>query len=116
LFLHPARRARRDGLSRPDLGRCGPIRSGESNLTKNKGVSAMTFARFLTAGTFALALSATTAFTGGALAKDDVTLDLVEPLAQYKIYVAENTAKLVKDTREFVAAIKAGDVEKAKKL
>jgi iron uptake system component EfeO len=75
----------------------------------------MTFARFLTAGALALALG-TTALTTGALAKDDASLDLVEPLARYKIYVAENTAKLVKDTRLFVAAIKAGDVEKAKKL
>lgn len=75
----------------------------------------MTFARLLSAGTLVLALS-TTALTGGALAQNDVSLDLVEPLAQYKIYVAENTAKLVKDTRQFVAAIKAGNVEKAKEL
>lgn len=74
----------------------------------------MTFARFLAAGTLALALTTTSALT--ALAKDDASLDLVEPLAQYKIYVAENTAKLVTDTRQFVAAIKAGNVEKAKTL
>ena len=43
-------------------------------------------------------------------------LDLVEPLANYKIYVAEHTAKLVEDTGTFVAAIKAGDVDKAKAL
>ncbi|MFV0368238.1 MAG: iron uptake system protein EfeO [Hyphomicrobiaceae bacterium] len=46
----------------------------------------------------------------------DATLDLVGPLAEYKIYVAEQTAELVKDTQEFTAAIKAGDLEKAKSL
>ncbi|MFC3059304.1 iron uptake system protein EfeO [Paenirhodobacter populi] len=44
------------------------------------------------------------------------TLDLVGPLSEYKLYVAENTAQLVTDTEAFVAAIKAGDVEKAKSL
>ena len=46
----------------------------------------------------------------------DPTLDLVGPLSDYKIFVAENTAQLVTDTEAFVAAIKAGDVEKAKSL
>lgn len=73
----------------------------------------MLFHRLFIAGSLAIALGATALNTARA---DDVSLDLVEPLAQYKIYVAENTAKLVKDTREFVAAIKAGDVEAAKKL
>ncbi|MEG6508979.1 iron uptake system protein EfeO [Methyloligella sp. 2.7D] len=54
---------------------------------------------------------------GSANAKqEDITLELVEPLADYKIYVAENTKQLVKDTTAFVAAIKDGDVEKAKSL
>lgn len=44
------------------------------------------------------------------------TLDLVEPLAAYKIYVSEHTADLVSATTEFTAAIKDGDVEKAKEL
>ncbi|MBK1624353.1 iron uptake system protein EfeO [Afifella marina] len=73
----------------------------------------MNFTRHLRAGALAFALS-TTALTG-AMAQD-ASLDLVEPLAQYKIYVAENTAELVKDTEAFVKAIKDGDVEKAKEL
>ena len=51
-----------------------------------------------------------------AAASTDATLDLVEPIANYKLYVAENTAKLVEDTGTFVGAIKAGDLEKAKAL
>lgn len=43
-------------------------------------------------------------------------LELVAPLADYKIYVAENVRKLATDTRAFTAAVKAGDIEKAKKL
>lgn len=73
----------------------------------------MKFHRFLLAGGLAFALG-TTALSGARAS--EASLDLVEPLAHYKIYVAENTAKLVTDTRQFVAAIKAGDVEKAKKL
>ncbi|MFV0385807.1 iron uptake system protein EfeO [Paracoccus sp. (in: a-proteobacteria)] len=46
----------------------------------------------------------------------DATLDLVGPLAEYKIYVAENTAELVKSTSTFTDAIKAGDLETAKAL
>lgn len=49
-------------------------------------------------------------------AESDVTLDLVEPITEYKLYVADHTDQLVADTKEFVAAIKAGDVEKAKSL
>lgn len=43
-------------------------------------------------------------------------LELVNPISDYKIYVAENVRKLVTDTRAFTAAVKAGDIEKAKKL
>lgn len=43
-------------------------------------------------------------------------LKLVEPVAEYKIYVSENAAQLVTDTEVFVAAIKAGDLDKAKAL
>jgi iron uptake system component EfeO len=46
----------------------------------------------------------------------DPSLDLVGPLADYKIFVAENTAKLAEDTKAFTDAVKAGDVEKAKSL
>lgn len=43
-------------------------------------------------------------------------LALVKPVADYKIYVTENVAKLVADTKVFTAAVKAGDIEKAKAL
>ncbi|WP_347267467.1 iron uptake system protein EfeO [Paracoccus sp. (in: a-proteobacteria)] len=46
----------------------------------------------------------------------DPSLDLVAPLAEYKIYVAENTAQLITDVTAFTDAVKAGDVEKAKAL
>lgn len=42
--------------------------------------------------------------------------ELVEPVAEYKIYVSENTQELVKDTRAFTDAVKAGDIDKAKSL
>lgn len=51
----------------------------------------------------------------GAFAQDP-SLDLVGPLSDYKLFVTENTEQLVADTTEFVAAIKAGDVEKAQTL
>lgn len=65
-------------------------------------------------GTTALAL-ALTGWGAAALAADP-SLDLVEPLAEYKIYVAENTAKLVEDTKALTDAVKAGDLDKAKAL
>jgi iron uptake system component EfeO len=43
-------------------------------------------------------------------------LDLVIPVADYKLYVTENVRQLVADVRSFTAAVKAGDVEKAKTL
>ena len=43
-------------------------------------------------------------------------LELVGPVAEYKLYVAENAGNLVKDVRAFTDAVKAGDVEKAKSL
>ncbi|MHC1551080.1 iron uptake system protein EfeO [Phyllobacterium sp. K27] len=43
-------------------------------------------------------------------------LDLVGPIADYKIYVSENLEKLVSDTKAFTDAVKAGDVDKAKSL
>lgn len=65
-----------------------------------------------------LAAGALAAATYGSAhaAQSDVTLDLVEPITEYKLYVADHTDQLVTDTKEFVAAIKAGDVEKAKSL
>lgn len=46
----------------------------------------------------------------------DASLDLVAPMAEYKLYVADETQELVKDTRAFTDAVKAGDVELAKSL
>ncbi|MBZ9655519.1 iron uptake system protein EfeO [Phyllobacterium lublinensis] len=43
-------------------------------------------------------------------------LDLVQPIADYKIYVSENSEKLVTDTKAFTDAVKAGDLDKAKSL
>ncbi len=51
-----------------------------------------------------------------AAASTDATLDLVEPIANYKLYVAEHTAKLVQDTGTFVDAIHAGDLNTARAL
>jgi iron uptake system component EfeO len=47
---------------------------------------------------------------------DTAPLDLVQPIADYKIYISENLDTLVTNTTAFTAAIKAGDVEKAKAL
>lgn len=43
-------------------------------------------------------------------------LALVDPLTEYKLYVTEETEKLVAGVEEFTTAIKAGDVEKAQSL
>jgi iron uptake system component EfeO len=43
-------------------------------------------------------------------------MDLVGPVSEYKIYVAEKLQKLVADTKAFTDAVKAGDIEKAKAL
>ncbi len=42
--------------------------------------------------------------------------ELVEPVAEYKIYVSENAQKLVADTKAFTEAVKAGDIAKARSL
>lgn len=55
------------------------------------------------------------AMTIHASARDEV-LDLVEPIAEYKIYVSEKVEQLEKDTTAFVAAVKGKDVAKAKAL
>ncbi|AXC50671.1 iron uptake system protein EfeO [Paracoccus suum] len=56
------------------------------------------------------------AVLGGAASAEVDPLALVEPIADYKIYVTEKTDELLAGTTEFVTAIKAGDVEKAKYL
>lgn len=70
----------------------------------------MTFQRLL----IVAAMMAGTATS--ALAQQAQALDLVAPIAEYKIYVSENVDQLVKDTTAFVQAVKAGEVDKAKAL
>lgn len=65
-------------------------------------------ATLLVAGTAGLHMAASQAAVS--------PLELVGPISDYKIYVAENVRKLATETRAFVAAVKAGDIEKAKKL
>jgi iron uptake system component EfeO len=56
-------------------------------------------------------------FAGGAAAAAPVDpMALVQPIASYKIYVGEEVATLVAKTRTFTAAVKAGDLAKAKAL
>ena len=51
------------------------------------------------------------------LARAEVdAMALVEPIAEYKLYVTEKTDELLAGTTEFVAAVKAGEIEKAKDL
>jgi iron uptake system component EfeO len=57
----------------------------------------------------------TMALAGAAVARD-ATLDLVEPIADYNIYVTERLDKLVEDTKKFTDAIRSGDVARAKAL
>lgn len=43
-------------------------------------------------------------------------LDIVQPVAEYKIYVSEKLQQLTTDTKAFTDAVRAGDLEKAKSL
>lgn len=63
-----------------------------------------------------LLAAAALALAAGTASADVDPLDLVEPLTEYKLYVTERTALLVEGTTEFVAAIHAGDIERAKAL
>ena len=49
-------------------------------------------------------------------AKSDALLSLGDAITQYKTYVTAQTAELVKSTKAFTDAVKAGDIEKAKAL
>ena len=62
-----------------------------------------------------LAVSAVSLYTAHAMAAV-APLDLVAPIAEYKIYVNENAQNFVKDVRRFTDAVKAGDIEQAKAL
>ncbi|SDP88529.1 iron uptake system protein EfeO [Phyllobacterium sp. OV277] len=67
---------------------------------------------YLTASVFAI-----TAAVAPRAANAEVSpLDLVGPIAEYKLFIGENLEKLVNETKAFTDAIKAGDIEKAKKL
>ncbi|MGH6859677.1 MAG: imelysin family protein, partial [Phyllobacterium sp.] len=67
--------------------------------------------------TLSASLFALTAAVMPRAAMADVSpLDLVGPIADYKIYVSENLEKLVADTKTFTDAVKTGDVDKAKSL
>ncbi|MBD1554021.1 iron uptake system protein EfeO [Pseudomonas typographi] len=60
-------------------------------------------------------------FTLGALsapsfAADASSLDLVQPISDYKIYVTDEVGKLVTETKAFTDAVKKGDIATAKKL
>ncbi len=48
----------------------------------------------------------------GAARAEVSPLDLVQPIADYKIYVQDNLDILVKDTKAFTDAVKAGELEK----
>lgn len=43
-------------------------------------------------------------------------LDLVQPVADYKVFISKGAKTLVQDTAKFTAAIKAGDLKKAQAL
>ena len=43
-------------------------------------------------------------------------LDLVQPVADYKVYVSKGVNRLVEDTVKFTAAVKAGDLKQAQEL
>lgn len=63
------------------------------------------------------AIAATSLMPGAAWAQGAPSaLQLVGPIAQYKIYVLQNVRQLVTDTRAFTTAVKAGRIEEAKRL
>jgi iron uptake system component EfeO len=58
----------------------------------------------------------TVAAAGGASAGEPSALDLVGPLAEYKVYVAKEVGDLVEQTRRFAEAVKAGKLDEARNL
>ena len=62
------------------------------------------------------ALAAALVLPGIAWGAQEDAMNLVQPIADYKLFVAGHTEKLVADTTKFVAAIKAGDIKTAKAL
>jgi iron uptake system component EfeO len=57
-----------------------------------------------------------TAAAGAATDGKPNAMDLVGPIAEYKVYVTKEVEGLVKQTKLFTDAIKAGNVEQARKL
>ena len=72
----------------------------------------MTYRMLPTLGLAALLLGAAPV----ALHAEVQPMALVQPITEYKLYVARSLAELVKETQAFTAAVKAGDVAKAKAL
>ncbi|PKU26356.1 iron uptake system protein EfeO [Telmatospirillum siberiense] len=61
-------------------------------------------------------LSGLCAATAMAAESPVAPMDLVQPLADYKVYVSAEVKKLVAETRKFTAAVKAGDLKTAQAL
>ncbi len=61
-------------------------------------------------------LPAAGAFAANTAAAAPAALDLVKPLAEYKLYVNTNLRELVKGVQAFTDAVKAGKLDDAKKL
>ncbi|MFC0217007.1 iron uptake system component EfeO [Pseudochelatococcus lubricantis] len=78
--------------------------------------SLLSFAAATTLALGSLTLAAPSAPVLAQAAAAVSPLDLVAPVAEYKIYVTKATQQFVKDTKAFTDAVKAGDVEKAKAL
>jgi iron uptake system component EfeO len=76
----------------------------------------MAFHRLFAAACFVIALGGGLVAHSGAVMARDAALDLVEPIAEYKIYVSEKLDALVDGTTAFVKAVKDGDIAKAKAL
>ena len=72
----------------------------------------MTYRMLPTLGLAALLLGAAPAALHAAVQP----MALVQPITEYKLYVSQKLAQLVKETQAFTAAVKAGDVAKAKEL
>ncbi|MFO1074885.1 MAG: iron uptake system protein EfeO [Geminicoccaceae bacterium] len=72
----------------------------------------MTYRMLPTLGLAALLLGAAPAALHAAVQP----MALVQPITEYKLYVSQQLAELVKDTQAFTDAVKAGDLAKAKEL
>ena len=72
----------------------------------------MTYRMLPTLGLAALLLGAAPV----ALHAEVQPMALVQPITEYKIYVSQALSRLVKETKAFTDAVKAGDVAKAKAL